>query len=160
MTQLSNAVQEAIKGNLPGLVAAELKDYIDQAEKNAIALEKAENRASSWERDANQYRRELAMHVDLDSRKRELQLEEKRLSEMELKLLKQEAALEAKVTKAELSGVKETMVMFLKNSVVRQTVVADVAKPVEGYPGNQYNSGCSGTLQRSVDTTTTTKEVE
>jgi hypothetical protein len=52
----------------------------------------------------------------------------------------------------------------VRNTTFRQTVVADVAKPVDGHPGGNGYAGGPGYLTRNgdgrPDTTTTTETTE
>lgn len=167
MITLSKAVQEAIAAGLPGMVANELKDFIVKAEKDAVALQRLTEQLTDRERTITELRGQLEKHRSLEEREVEIAKSAAANQEKELTLLKREAFIEAKIAQAELSGVKDTMTQFLRNTTVRQTVIADVSKPVDGMApssGNGYNSpGIPGMLQRNHDgkpDTTTTERTE
>lgn len=159
---ISQAVQEAIKANLPGMVAGELQEFIAQAKKtetelaNATALLKVRNEK------IDELQAILTGHKELAVREQAVAKREADQSVNELALLRRECFLEAKLAQAELTGVKDTVNLFLRNVTVRQTVVADVAKPVEGMPPGNGLSGYGGMLQRDQkpDTTTTSETQE
>lgn len=164
MTTLSQSVQDAIQAGLPGMVAGELKTFISNAERTAKDLESSRNTITAQERDIANYRREVEKHDALDVRQRDLDKQLAEINAKELALIRSEAALEGAIAKAELSGVKDTMAHFLRNTTVRETVSSSIMKPVDGVaPGqssNGYNNpGCPGTLQQAHDFVTTTKEI-
>jgi len=163
MSQLSQAVQEAIQKDLPGLAAGELKTFIAKAEQTEKELTEARALLVIRNKTIAEQTVQLEQHKALNERQAELNKYSSELQQKELALLKREAVLEAKIATAELNGVKETMDAFLKNTTVRKTVIADVSKPVDGMPSSQYASGSAGTLQRNYDgrpDTTTTTETE
>lgn len=162
MTSLSQAVQEAIKNDLPGLAANELSQFIKQAETTASALKNAESRITAMEIVESQLRAELSKHNSLDARERNLTEITTQQQAKELELLKREAFMEAKIAQAELGGVKYSMESFLRNVTVRSTVISDVAKPVDGIHGGNGYSGSPGYLARDPrpDTHTTTETPE
>lgn len=163
MNNLSSAVQEAIQKDLPGLVAGELKDFIVAAEDTANKLQRRQEELAASQREVQILRDTLAQHRDIAVREAEVEKQVKAVQEKEMSLLRREAALEGKLAYAELQGVKDTMSHFLRNVTVRQNVVADVAKAVDGMPGNgQGTYGTPGHLVRDQrpDTTTTTSIAE
>lgn len=161
---LSSAVQEAIRSNLSGVVAGELSDFIEKSKKQAAELERVYSAKATLERTTADLQARLSAHGGLDVRESAVAEREKAAQARELELLKREAVLDAKVAQAELGGVKYSMEAFLRNAIIRETVVSDVTKPVEGYPGGNGMSGGPGYLMRSPDgrpdTTTTTRTSE
>lgn len=157
MTTLSQAVQEAIQKDLPGIAANELSTFIKNAENTARELERARSEVSAKADRIERMEATLAVHVELAKREQEVTKREDDIIAKDLALSKREAQLDAKIAQAELGGVKETMNAFLRNVTVRQTIIADVSKPVDGVPGSQYNSGGPGFLARSPNPDTTTK---
>lgn len=161
---LSSAVQEAIRSNLSGVVAGELSDFIEKAKKQVVELERMREDRARLTKSVDELQARLNAHLELGARETALSEREKTVQASELTLLKREATLDAKVAQAELGGVRYSMEAFLKNTTVRQTVVSDVAKPVEGWSGGNGSIGGPGYLARSPDgrpdTTTTTETTE
>lgn len=159
---LSQSVQEAIRQNLSGVVAGELSDFIEQSKRQKVELERTREQNASMKTEIEDLLTRLQSHRNMDERESEMAKRESVVQFNEIELLKHEAFLEAKIAHAELSGVKYSMEAFLKNATVRETVVANVAKPVEGYPGGNGMSGGPGFLTRDhqPDTTTTTRTTE
>jgi hypothetical protein len=164
MSTLSQAVQEAIQKDLPGIAANELAQFIKNAERTAELLETTKKHVAVLTEQNNRLTDDLNKHRSLDEREAELAKREAATQTRELELLRQEAGLAAKIAQAELAGVKDTMGAFLRNTTFRQTVVADVAKPVDGHPGGNGYNGSPGYLTRNPDsrpdTTTTTETTE
>ena len=161
MSALTQAVQDAIAKDLPGFAAGELKKFIEGAERTEQELTRTKSALDADRNEIAKLRSKLDAHVEIDARQRSLEALTKKLTEQELALLKREAELVAKIATAELNGVKDTMAQFLRNPVVRTTVVTDATKAIDGTPpgaGQQY--GHPGFLARNgdgrPDTTTTT----
>ena len=156
---ISQEIQDAIQKGLPGMVAGELKDFIAQAERTAKDLDGTKASLALSQDKVAALNAQLEQHRSIDEKQAKLEATARANQETELALLKREAGLDAKIALAELGGVKETMNSFLRNVSVRQTVVSDVAKPVDGVAtGPNGNYGMPGTLQRTVDTVTKTEE--
>ena len=160
MTTLSQAVQEAIQKDLPGLAAHELATFIKNAEADALALVKAKEQLATANTRIAELKEKMDEHLDLDVRRAHLEKVAVDQQAVELALLKREAQLDAQIARAELAGVKDTVGSFLRNVTVRQTVVEDVAKPVVGSPagGNGYNGSPGYLVRDSRPDTTTTSE--
>lgn len=159
---LSQAVQEAIQKDLPGLAANELKTFIAEAEQTKQRLA---NTMSALEGERNRVKEleaTLASHRLLAEREQAVDAAEKKLQKAEIEMLKREAKMEAAVAQSELTGVKDTMAAFLKNPTIRTTVISDVSKPLAGSPGGNGYQGSPGVLARNYDgkPDTTTTETE
>lgn len=161
---LSQSVQEAIRQNLSGVVAGELSDFIEKAKRQEAELERAREHNAALNRQVADLQERLAAHREMDERERILAERDKTVQEKEINMIKREASIEAKIAQAELGGVKYSMEAFLKNPTVRTTVVSDVAKAIDGFPGGNGMSGGPGYLARNSDgrpdTTTTTQTTE
>ena len=159
---LSQAVQAAIAENLSGVIAGELKGFIEEANERAKELERTQAALKSVQAEANQLRERLNAHQELIAREQALAARENAAQQKEIDLIKREAGIDAKIAQAELGGVKYSMEAFLKNVTVRTNVVSDVAKPVSGAPSGNGYSGGPGYLARDVksDTQTTTRTEE
>lgn len=161
-SQLSQAVQVAISQNLTGVVAGELSDFIEKAKQTETRLERSREENASLNRQITDLQGTISAHRSLAEREGAVASRETAVQTKEIELIKREAAIEAKIAQAELSGVRYSMEAFLKNATVRETVVSDVAKPVEGSPGGNGYAGGPGYLARDhkPDTTTTTRTTE
>ncbi len=159
MSQLSQAVQEAVKSQLTGLVAEELKDFITTAQAQDLQLKAAQSQLASANNKIQALEAKLADHKEIGEREKALENHALELQQKEIALLKREAGLEAVVAKAELGGVKDTMQAFLKNPIVRTTIQEQTHVPTDGLApsqGNGYsNPGYPGMVHK-VDNKTTT----
>jgi archaellum component FlaC len=159
---LSQAVQAAIAENLNGVVAGELKSFIEKAHEQAKELERTQAAFKSVQAEVEQLRAKLSAHQELTARETALTVREATAQQKEIDLIKREAGIDAKIAQAELSGVKTSMDAFLRNVTIRTNVVSDVAKPVSGYPGGNGMGGGPGFLTRDMrpDSETTTRTEE
>ena len=161
---LSQSVQEAIRQNLSGVVAGELSEFIEKAKKTETELTRAREQNVSLSKQVSDLEGRLQAHRELSEREQAVATRESAVQANEIALLKRVAFMDAKLAQAELGGVKYSMEAFLRNAIIRETVVSDVTKPVEGYPGGNGMSGGPGYLMRSPDgrpdTTTTTRTSE
>jgi hypothetical protein len=161
-SQLSQAVQAAISQNLTGVVAGELSDFIEKAKQTEARLERSREENASLSRQIADLQGQINAHRALAERENAVATRESAAQAKEIELIKREASIDAKIAQAELGGVKYSMEAFLKNATVRETVVSDVAKPVDGFPGGNGMSGGPGYLVRDhrPDTTTVTRTTE
>lgn len=159
---LSQSVQEAIRQNLSGVVAGELSDFIEKAKRQETELERTKAAFASLNAELDKLKATLDLHRALAEREREMEARENAALEKEIALIKREAGLDARIAQAELGGVKYSLEAFLRNATVRETVVANVSKPVQGSPGGNGYGPTPGFLTRDpvADTTTTTRTAE
>jgi hypothetical protein len=148
---LSQAVQEAIRANLPGQAAEEMKNFITQAQQT-------ESRLASVTADRDNLRKQLDEKTAILASHQDLAVNKARDAEIEL--IKRAAAIDTQIARAELAGVKDTMGLFLRNVTVRTSVQEQVGVPVQGSPaGNGYGGSC-GMVLRSDDKRETTETKE
>ena len=163
MSTLSTAVQEAIKNDLPGLVAAELKEFVARAEKNEGRVQLLTDQLGSRDAKIRELTALLEAHKEVAIREQEVANAVAAQQVREIELRNAAASLDAQIARAELQGVKDTANLFLRNTIFRESVVSDVAKPVEGSTSNVPGQhSYPGMLQRDAhpDVTTTTRETE
>lgn len=163
--ELSAAVQQAIAEALPGMAAGELKTFIDNAQQTEKKLAGAIARLTERDETIDDLRTKLDMHHSIAERERELEERAEKVAQDRAELhqlrLKHELAaakLEADVARSELKGVRETTSLFLRNTVVHNSVLTSMPVPVEATPANQYgNSGREAHVQIHTASTSTTQ---
>ena len=133
---LNQDIEKLIAENLPLIAATSLQDFIVQAKADKIRLDKAETEMQLANEQIEDYRKKTAT-VEQTRRIMDKQIEtneakEKQLAIIESNLVLLSHKLTADIAMAELKGVKETMAQFLRNPVVRTTVMENVAVPVTG----------------------------
>lgn len=133
---LSQAMQDAIRANLPGQVADEMRAFIEKAQTTELELVATKSRLQAVGDQLTAKEAILSQHQEVAVREAAVDKRGKELAAKELELIKKEAAIEAAVAKAELSGVKTSMTAFLANVTIRRNVVesnqAVVQQPING----------------------------
>lgn len=158
--QLNEAVQKAINENLNGLVAQELRSYIETAQRNAERLKNVEAELERVRADRDGLQAKLNEHRSLDSKLEELNTQKGDLEKRELQLRMDTAMNRALVAEASLKTGMEVMSLVFRNATISQSVLGRVPVAVEGAPPSQYNSmGSPGFVaEGNVATTTTTTQ--
>ncbi len=159
---LNEDIKKAIAANLTGVVAAELQEYLKTAAAAIAKIPVLEERITNQERDLTMYKGQLRDQEALDAKHAEVTKLVADVAAREAKLEIATATNALKVVTAERDMAIGMTDRFLKNVTVRETVLANSMKPVEGHPGSP-NNGCypvGGTLMSATDTTTTTRTEE
>jgi hypothetical protein len=155
---ISQAVQEAIRNNLPGQVADEMRAFIENAQQTEKLLARAQEQNRTLTDEIGSLEATLSQHQAVAVRERAVGEREKAAEAKEIELIKLGARMEADVAKAELKGVRETQTQFLANSVVRRTVLENSQELVVGQYNNGYSQVPPTQTVPTFKTTTTTEE--
>lgn len=157
--QLNEAVQKAINENLNGLVAQELRSYIETAQRNAERLRTTEAELERVRAERDNLQTKLSEHRSMDSKLEELNTQKGDLEKRELQLRMDTAMNRALVAEASLKTGMEVMGLVFRNATVSQSILGKVPVAVDGMPASQYNNGSPGyVMEGNVATTTTTTQ--
>ena len=153
---IDQKINQIIRDNMPQAVASQVSAFIDIG-KQAIEENKkykainAENTTLILK-----LRDEIAKYNEwaatLKSKERDLANWAKDLQDLDLKLLRKEASIEASVANASRDATLNVVGLFLKNNTVRKSVVSTVPVAVSGYDGGQYSPGSPGHVQMHTST--------
>lgn len=153
---IDQKINQIIRDNMPQAVASQVSAFIDIG-KQAIEENKkykainAENTTLILK-----LRDEIAKYNEwaatLKLKERDLANWAKDLQDLDLKLLRKEASIEASVANASRDATLNVVGLFLKNNTVRKSVVSTVPVAVSGYDGGQYSPGSPGHVQMHTST--------
>jgi hypothetical protein len=158
--KLHEDVAESIRKNLPEVAAAELKKFIDEAQKTAQRLAIKENELKVASAKVGELTNQLSEHRTLDEKLKEIETKNKDLEARELALRLSTADNKALVAEGRLASAMEVMGLVFRNQTISQSILGTVPVAVEGQKANQYNPCSSpgyvapGEVRQTVETTT------
>ncbi len=153
MSNLDQAVRDAINANLSGIAAAQLKEFITEAEQLKTRFERMKEELAADKLTISTLQARVKEDDELKTRETALARGQEQLRQGELTLQLNAAKQVAEIAVAEKNMTLQVLGMFLKNPVVRTNVTETVGIPVEGCPPNQYSqNGTGGSVQQTVQT--------
>ena len=161
MSNLDQAVRDAINANLSGIAAAQLKEFITEAEQLKTRFERMKEELAADKLTISTLQARVKEDDELKTRETALARGQEQLRQGELTLQLNAAKQVAEIAVAEKNMTLQVLGMFLKNPVVRTNVVETVGIPVEGCPPNQYSqNGTGGTVMQTTQTRSTDQTQE
>jgi hypothetical protein len=140
MKDLSEEVTKAIQSALPSLVAGELQEYIEQAERNKEKLE-SEKTSNKWLREQNdtvaKERDDLrALNNNAEQNKQDREAIDQEKRELTVKL----AELERDAYKRERDTVVNLVTNLFRNTEYRSNMFESFSKHIPPHQGNNFSS--------------------
>ncbi len=156
---LNQEMQDVIAKNLPQLAAAELKTFIEQAEKDKIRLRDALAENANNIETISKLNAKIRTQTEIDEQSNKIATDRADLVKREEALLVASVKNEVLVVRAELQGTTATAKLFLANRQFRESVLESRTVPVEGASASQYNpNGSPGYPHKADDHKHTTGE--